>query len=90
MIVAWYGVWVGTMWKLARRRAHAVPTVGDVTVLKEAPVVEEKVITKRVGACTAQICEIAGVRPDGPTGQWIAELVQNCCEEELDEALEEA
>lgn len=52
--------------------------------------VEERVITKRVAACTAQICEIAGVRPDGPTGQWIAEVVQNCCEEELDEALEEA
>ena len=60
------------------------------TVLKEALVMEEMVITKRVAACTAQICEIAGVRPDGPTGQWIAEVVQSCCEEELNEAVAEA
>ena len=70
--------------------AHAVPAMADVTVLKEALVLEEKVITMRVAACTAQVCEIAGVRPDGPAGQWIAEMVQNCCEEELDEALAQA
>jgi len=63
---------------------------GEVAVIDARTVVEEKVITKRVAACTPQICEIAGVRPDGPTGQWIAEVVQNCCEEELDEALAEA
>lgn len=58
--------------------------------LKEPLMVDEKVITKRVAECAAQICVIAGVRPDGPTGEWIAELVQNCCEEELEEAAEEA
>ena len=47
-------------------------------------------LTERVIAARAEICDLAGVKPTGVAGELIGEIIQGCVEAELDAALAEA
>jgi hypothetical protein len=49
-----------------------------------------QLLTERVTAAQAEICDLAGVSPSGVAGELIGEIIQGCVEAELEAALAEA